>query len=154
MSKKLFDAKTVEQYPLVVGSSRVPYLLGDLPNVGKQIIGEVWEVDDVTLQNLDEYPMYYFCTHIFMIMTVQIYEGIGKGYFSRRKIPVTSKNGDKVEAFAYFKTESASSPELRNSPHLDEYTLEFHKTHYNAIMHIMVKQQLYLGDLTWGNFNT
>jgi len=134
-SRKTCDAKTIEKYPLVVGKSCVPYLLGDLPNTGNSIIGEVWEVDDVTLQNLDEY------------------EGIGKGYYSRRTIPVASKNGNaKMEADAYFKTES--SPELRESPYLEEYSLDFHKKNYNAIMHIMVKQQLYLGDLNWGDFNT
>eukprot|EP00026_Physarum_polycephalum_P005786 Phypoly_transcript_05824.p1 GENE.Phypoly_transcript_05824~~Phypoly_transcript_05824.p1 ORF type:complete len:588 (+),score=94.49 Phypoly_transcript_05824:110-1765(+) len=129
--RKVCDAKTDEKYPLVVGKSCVPYLLGDLPNTGHQIIGEVWEVDEVSLQNLDEY------------------EGIGKGYYSRRTIPVTSKNGkQKLHADVYFKTES--SPELRASPFLPEYSLDFHLKNYNAIMHIMVKQQLYMGDITWG----
>lgn len=43
-------------YPLVVGESGVPYLLGDLPgNKGKQIKGEIWKVDEETLKGLDEY---------------------------------------------------------------------------------------------------
>lgn len=134
-SKKLCDARTVEKFPLVVGTSCVPYLLGDLPNVGHQIVGEVWEVDEMTLKNLDEY------------------EGIGKGYYTRRTITVTSSTGGgtkkPIEAEVYFKTES--SEDLRNSPYLEEYTLDFHRQNYKAIMHIMVKQQLYLGDLNWGH---
>lgn len=54
-STKVCTAITVESFPLVVGQSYVPYLLGDLPGVGHPIVGEVWEVDNVTLQNLDEY---------------------------------------------------------------------------------------------------
>jgi gamma-glutamylcyclotransferase (GGCT)/AIG2-like uncharacterized protein YtfP len=57
--RKVCDAKTDEKYPLVVGKSCVPYLLGDLPDAGHQIIGEVWEVDSVSLQNLDEYPIQF-----------------------------------------------------------------------------------------------
>jgi len=133
--KKVCDAKTEEKYPLVVGKSCVPYLLGDIPDTGHQIIGEVWEVDDVSLQNLDEY------------------EGIGKGYYCRRSIPVKSRNGnERLQASAYFKTES--TPELRNAPYLEEYSHDFHMKNYNAIMHIMVKQQLYMGDIKWGEFES
>ena len=64
--KKVCDAKTEEKYPLVVGKSCVPYLLGDLPDTGHQIIGEVWEVDDVSLQNLDEYPVIFSLCYIFI----------------------------------------------------------------------------------------
>jgi hypothetical protein len=32
------EAKTVEVFPLVVGESGVPYLLGDLPGVGHRIL--------------------------------------------------------------------------------------------------------------------
>jgi hypothetical protein len=66
---------------------------------------------------------------------------------------VTSQNGkQKLQAQVYFKTES--SPELRASPFLEEYTFDFHSKNYIAIMHIMVKQQLYMGDIKWGDFDT
>jgi hypothetical protein len=83
------------------------------------------------------------------------YEGIGKGYYSRRTITVLPKTEDQsrpLQAQVYFKTES--SPELRSSPFLEEYSFSFHSQNYNAIMHIMVKQQLYMGDLKWAEFNT
>jgi len=54
-SQYVGPATTVKCFPLVVGESGVPYLLADLPDQGKHIKGEVWEIDDVTLQGLDEY---------------------------------------------------------------------------------------------------
>lgn len=71
-SRKVNDAITDLKYPLVVGQSCVPYLLGDLPDTGNQIIGEVWEVDDVTLQNLDEYAFIwvYFSIRLFYCLFV------------------------------------------------------------------------------------
>lgn len=63
-------------------------------------------------------------------------------------------NQKKYVASVYFKTESESTPELRKAPLLSEYTLDMHKNNYNPIMHIMVKQQLYMGDINWGEFNS
>lgn len=167
-SRKVCCAISNERYPLVVGQSCVPYLLGDLPDTGHQVVGEVWEVDDVTLQNLDEYPSFPShppilpaCLPVeWMPCDTTRYEGIGKGYYSRRVISVTERvgpegnEGRQFQASVYFKTESESTPELRKAPMLSEYTLDFHRTHYNAIMHIMVKQQLYMGDVNWGDINS
>jgi len=125
--KFISKATTIEPYPLVFGESGVPYLLGDLPGKGKQIRGEVWAVDDVSLKGLDEY------------------EGISKGYYCRRSIPVViTKNGKQstVKAFVYFKT--TSEDELRKKEYQEEYTLNYHQQYYHAIKHILVKQKMYL----------
>lgn len=63
--------------------------------------------------------------------------GLGKGYYARVKLPVTTEDGSKVEAQVYVKT--TSSEKLRAGPFLEEYTLEFHKANYRAIRHIMVR---------------
>lgn len=128
-SRFISEATTVDPYPLVVGNSGVPYLLGDLPGKGKQIVGEIWSVDSETLQGLDDY------------------EGISKGYYERRPISVTTRGNYTSTAFAYFKAQS--SEELANSPtFLSEYTIEMHKAKYKPIRHILVKQEMYLGTST------
>jgi gamma-glutamylaminecyclotransferase len=71
-------AKTLECFPLVVGQSGVPYLLGDLPGKGKCVVGEIWKVNDETLLGLDEY------------------EGVSKGYYCRKTIKVSLLNGKRV----------------------------------------------------------
>jgi len=60
----------LDSFPLVIGQSGVPYLLGDMRGQGHKILGEIWLVDEETLQGLDEY------------------EGIGKGYYERMSIDV------------------------------------------------------------------
>jgi len=125
-SQFLCESVSVDVYPLVVGGSGVPYLLGDLPGSGKPIKGEIWSVDDVTLQGLDEY------------------EGTSKGYYSRRVIKTKSALGKTIKANVYIKTESSET--LRKLPFLEEYSLQFHLENYKAIEHIMVKQQLYMQD--------
>lgn len=122
-SELIGTAKTVDMFPLVVGQSGVPYLLGDLPGKGKNIIGEVWKVNEETLLGLDEY------------------EGVSKGYYCRKTIKVLL-NSKEMEVDVYFKTES--SEELRNSEYFEEYTLKYHLEHYKAIRHIQVKQLAYL----------
>jgi gamma-glutamylaminecyclotransferase len=119
-------AVTKEQYPLVFGDCDVPYLLGDLPNQGRVITGELWKVDGISLAGMDDY------------------EGCTKGYYDRRQIPVMLKNSKKEYlASAYFKTES--SEDLRSREFHSEYTLEYHLANYRPIRHIQVKQQKYLG---------
>jgi len=129
-------AITRDLFPLVIGESGVPYLLGDLPGDGRRIHGEVWRVGSKLLQGLDEY------------------EGVTKGYYDRRTIQVSlltpgsscpsssSAPHDFVLADAYFKTCSPDS--LKSEKFLDEYSLEFHQKHYRAIRHIQVKQEMYL----------
>ena len=137
--------ETVGRLPLVLGACNVPYLLMDITGnerPGEHVQGEVWEVDTATLQRIDEY------------------EGITKGYYTRRMIEVcpldTStcstpsgsaalKTGPKLTrvAYAYFKTDPTE--QLRRGPFLKEYSLEFHKKMYKPIEHIRVKQNMYLG---------
>jgi gamma-glutamylcyclotransferase (GGCT)/AIG2-like uncharacterized protein YtfP len=148
-------AITSSSMALVVGDSGVPYLLGDIGNDSEgtnAIRGEVWRVDDVSLQGLDEY------------------EGISKGYYSRRTIDVIIKSAtpNKQSSFPLLSllrraksgTASAagariiradvyvmntSPPELRSKPFIPEYTLDIHRRCYHAIQHIKVKQDGYLG---------
>ena len=125
-AKFIGKAVTKEVYPLVVGDCNVPYLLGDLPGEGKNIIGELWKVDKISLAGMDDY------------------EGVNKNYYDRRQIPVTCEFNDRVYyANAYFKIQS--NAELRERPYLSEYTYEYHKKYYQPIRHIQVKQQAYLG---------
>jgi len=130
-SQFICEARTVSKFPLVFGDSGVPYLLGDLPEEGKQILGEIWLVDDVALQNLDEY------------------EGVGKGYYARKNILATSRNPNtsgiaQYEVQVYFKT--TSTPTLRKLPFQGEYSMEFHQKNYKAMQHIMAKQQIYMNE--------
>ncbi|KAL6045761.1 Gamma-glutamylcyclotransferase family protein [Balamuthia mandrillaris] len=135
----LGDAQTVEAYPMVLGECGVPYLLGGLkPGEGLPIRGELWRVTSDTLQSLDDY------------------EGVHKGYYTRREVRVRCCQADSAEnekekeeteiemkAQAYFK--AAFDDVLREAKFLQEYTLELHRQHYKPIRHILVKQLKYLG---------
>ena len=112
-----------------MGAPYVPYLLGDMPDQGKPIVGELYEVDEESLRGLDEY------------------EGVSKGYYERRAIHVVEgpSGARRVEAECYFKLEASEA--LRAAEMHPEYTLEMHREHYRPIRHIMVKQQHYLGDM-------
>jgi gamma-glutamylaminecyclotransferase len=126
LSRAVFvaTAESAELLPLVVGDSGVPYLLGDLPDQGCRVRGELFRVCAVDMLGLDEY------------------EGCGKGYYERRVLPVVDAEGRRVEAHAFVKC--ASSADLRARPFLSEYSLDFHRQHYRAIRHIGVKQDLYM----------
>jgi gamma-glutamylcyclotransferase (GGCT)/AIG2-like uncharacterized protein YtfP len=123
-SKFIGNAITNKNYPLVVGESYVPYLC-HLPETGKYVKGEVWEIDHETLVGLDEY------------------EGVNKGYYERKLIDVLV-DSKIVCVYAYFKS-NVSSLDLKLSDFLDEYSLDSHLKFYSPIKHIQVKQQLYLG---------
>eukprot|EP01087_Luapelamoeba_hula_P011320 TRINITY_DN3064_c0_g1_i1.p1 TRINITY_DN3064_c0_g1~~TRINITY_DN3064_c0_g1_i1.p1 ORF type:complete len:541 (+),score=79.64 TRINITY_DN3064_c0_g1_i1:40-1662(+) len=133
-AKFLFNAEyrgtavSADLLPLVIGDCGVPYLLGDLPGQGKHVKGEVWCVNDETLLGLDEY------------------EGINKGYYSRREIEVhlgiSAEEPSTASVGVYFKTDSNQM--LRAGPFLEEYTLAWHKDNYRAIRHIWIKQELYM----------
>lgn len=125
-------AITHRQYPLVVGACGVPYLIGDMPGAGERIRGEVWLVDDDTLEGLDDY------------------EGLGKGYYKRIGVRVNLienqwtwlPNMLSLRAHCYVMHEAPDS--FLALPCLQEYTLKLHKTKYHAVRHILLKQQLYL----------
>ncbi|CAH0551997.1 unnamed protein product [Brassicogethes aeneus] len=60
--KFLFKAKTVAKLPLIIATKyNIPFLLYS-PGNGHNVVGEVYEVDDKVLANLDileEHPDYY-----------------------------------------------------------------------------------------------
>ena len=45
--------RTVERYPMVVAGPRYAPMMLDQPGAGRQVIGELYEVDDRTLRRLD-----------------------------------------------------------------------------------------------------
>lgn len=127
-SKFLCDAHfsaevvTFDCFPLVVGACGVPYLLLDRKGHGHHVRGELWSVNADALEGLDQY------------------EGVDKGYYTRSAIQVEA-SGKLCEAQVY--TMAKSPDEFSCLPHLEEYTLEHHQG-YNAVVHIQLKQQLYL----------
>jgi gamma-glutamylaminecyclotransferase len=127
-------ATTCEPLHLVIGTSGVPYVLGDIGTTdgAARIRGECYEVDSFMLSDLDSY------------------EGLSKGYYERRRISVRIESGSTAAAWIYMKR--ASDAELRSQPRMREYTEEMHAAWYQPIRHILVKQLLYLnGEFgTWG----
>lgn len=127
--KYLYNAKfigsgeTIEKFPLIFGDCEVPYIL-NIPDKGHHIKGELWEVDKISLEGMDDY------------------EGITKGYYSRELIQISCNNSI-YNANVYFKLE-VSEDLLERELH-SEYSLEYHKSHYQPIRHIQVKQKQYLG---------
>ena len=123
---RLGDAQTVLPFPLVVGACGVPYLLGDQPELGFPIRGQIYQVDGELLEGMDDY------------------EGVTKAYYERRQIDVVDATTQTTrQAWVYLLPQS--SDELRCLPHIPEYTLEIHDQKYMPIRHIQVKQQRYLG---------
>jgi len=126
----LHSATTLDRFPLVVGRCGVPYLLGgdEVKGEGKYIHGEVWLVDDETLENLDEY------------------EGLGKGYYQRKHTRASLSRymwpGAVLSAQVYVL--AAAPLSLRTQEQLEEYTLKIHQDLYRAVEHILLKQQMYL----------
>jgi gamma-glutamylcyclotransferase (GGCT)/AIG2-like uncharacterized protein YtfP len=130
------DAVTLLPVPLVVGDCGVPYVLGDLMDgkTGKIIQGELWRVTDACLKSLDDY------------------EGISKGYYSRDTIDVIEFHNDqKVNTKAFIYVLNKSTEELRAQPLLEQYSLDMHNNLYHAIQHIQIKQKNYYKVAsTWG----
>lgn len=58
----LKNGQTNDRYPLVIGTRyNIPFLL-NVPNTGHRIKGEIYEVDETMLKNLDileGHPNYY-----------------------------------------------------------------------------------------------
>lgn len=129
-SSRVGVCETRSKYPLVVGASGVPYCLGDCKGRGHCVRGELYMVDQETLQGLDDY------------------EGLGKGHYIRVRVPVrplsNESNAWPPDAEMYVKAESSS--ELRALKPFKEYTRTMHRERYHAIKHIQVKQQMYLSE--------
>lgn len=58
----LTNGKTTNRYPLIIGTRyNIPFLL-DVPNTGHDINGEIYQIDDAMLKQLDVlegHPNYY-----------------------------------------------------------------------------------------------
>ena len=106
-SKFLSNAETVAKYPLVTASRYNLVFLLNKPGQGHNVKGEVYEVDDVTLAQLDrleEVPVLY----------------------SKLLITVKTESGSELEAIAYLLEDF--KPELLNKPSACEYTSQHHNT--------------------------
>lgn len=62
ISKFLSNGKTMDRYPLVIGTRyNIPFIL-NMPGIGYEIDGEIYEIDEHMLKKLDElegHPIYY-----------------------------------------------------------------------------------------------
>ncbi|KAL1282835.1 hypothetical protein QQF64_001638 [Cirrhinus molitorella] len=89
-------ARTVERYPLVIGTQyNIPFLL-NVPGMGHRVYGEIYHVNQTLLDFLDKFeecPKWY--QRIKIKLEVQDRVGEGKN---------TLKNGSIKEAFVYVKT--------------------------------------------------
>lgn len=110
---------------------------------GYCIKGELWEVTEECLQNLDDY------------------EGISKGYYERCKVRVrrrVSESGEygeeeEEEANVYILRVLVNGVDgdLLTKPCIDEYTLSMHKQLYSPVNHIQIKQVNYFKTpSSWG----
>ncbi|XP_017768517.1 PREDICTED: gamma-glutamylaminecyclotransferase C isoform X2 [Nicrophorus vespilloides] len=90
--KFLCEAETVEKYPLIIGTRfNIPFLLHN-PGKGFNVMGEVYEVDERVLADLDEledHPNYY-CRNEFMVRPLLASDGRSGGSSTSQiiKMPV------------------------------------------------------------------
>lgn len=131
---------TVNRYHLAVGDCGVPYLLQpaisneDLTQdrAPMQLKGECWCVSRDCLKGLDEY------------------EGLGKDYYSRVTIQVAPNDKSPLISAEVYVLNHVPE-ELWGKPRIDEYSMDIHKSQYNPIQHIQVKQLNYIrAPSTWG----
>ncbi len=79
--------RTVDAFPLVVGGEwRSPYLIPE-PGRGHRVYGEVYEVDDAALEELDRFEG----THL------------PDGYYRGRLLVMAGEGGPPQDAWTYFK---------------------------------------------------
>ncbi|KAK3605990.1 hypothetical protein CHS0354_019671 [Potamilus streckersoni] len=106
--KFMVKAQTLDKYPLVVATRfNVPFLLA-ARGIGKNVIGEVYEVDDECFQSLDEleeYPKVYGRE----LINVRLLEHSGNG----------ASCGDTIQCWCYFLYNF--KPEILNLPYHEEY---------------------------------
>lgn len=108
----LGSAKTKQKFPMVCGPYQVPFLI-DVPSEGHHVRGELYEVDRVAIDRLDEL------------------EGISKGNYVRRPVVLSDLQlQPSVEqeftcpdllAQAYFAAPSYAS-RIAEAPHIEAFT--------------------------------
>ena len=157
-------AITKQMHLLSVGDCGVPYLsllspdeAGTVDGCGC-VVGELWEVSEDCLRNLDDY------------------EGVSKGYYRRDAIDVCLtgqgllsnplrranvyhlvtplRQLKNVATVVMSKNNSADGNAITiDSEPKVEYTLKMHTALYNAVRHIQVKQMSYIHHTpsTWGH---
>jgi gamma-glutamylaminecyclotransferase len=105
-------ASTKKRYPLVCGPFQVPFLL-DMPACGCHVRGELYEVDRVAIDHLDEL------------------EGVSKGHYVRRPLALTGLQSlqffnydpsGEIQAEAYFAAAPLTQGLAASSVHIEAYT--------------------------------
>ncbi|CAM6057371.1 unnamed protein product [Sphagnum tenellum] len=105
-------ASTKKRYPLVCGPFQVPFLL-DMPACGCHVRGELYEVDRVAIDHLDEL------------------EGVSKGHYVRRPLALTGLQSlqffnydpsGEIQAEAYFAAAPLTQGLAASSAHIEAYT--------------------------------
>ena len=95
--------QTFQRFPLVIASRyNIPYLL-DSPGTGKQIRGEVYRVNDLQLEKLDQL------------------EGV-PDHYQRRKEKVQLLEGSKAEIECWLYIKSNFKAEILQLDHISEYS--------------------------------
>eukprot|EP00747_Dinoflagellata_sp_TGD_P131647 gnl/TRDRNA2_/TRDRNA2_174992_c0_seq1.p1 gnl/TRDRNA2_/TRDRNA2_174992_c0~~gnl/TRDRNA2_/TRDRNA2_174992_c0_seq1.p1 ORF type:complete len:180 (-),score=25.37 gnl/TRDRNA2_/TRDRNA2_174992_c0_seq1:102-641(-) len=124
-AKFLGCAETSESFLLASRATRGPVLME--PQITEaechRVKGEVYSVDDSTLQAMD------------------LLEGVDKGNYYRRLVSVCMSGSagpaEEVEAFAYF---HATDPALLCLPSCDAYTVEHHEQYQPRPMSVEILQ--------------
>ena len=101
--------KTVDRLPLyLVGARNSPWLL-DQPGTGQQVLGQVFEVDDLTLERMD------------VLERVAEPDGYRRALIQVQNI---CAGGKTMEVFAYLKPVEQLDPDQISAGPLTEYTLD------------------------------
>lgn len=107
--------RTAQRYPLyIIGAVQVPWLVNE-PGRGGQVLGQVFEVDDRVLADMDRL------------------ERIGEpGWYSRVEIdvlPADAPAGESRRVFVYFGAAERVASEVVHAGPLTEFTVE-HNSRY------------------------
>ncbi|KAG0562214.1 hypothetical protein KC19_9G126900 [Ceratodon purpureus] len=108
----LGSARTKQKFPMVCGPYQVPFLI-DIPSEGHHVRGELYEVDRVAIDRLDEL------------------EGVSKGNYVRRSVVLSDLQlqpsveheftSPDLLAQAYFAAPSYAS-KIAEAPHIEAFT--------------------------------
>lgn len=118
MARFITIGHTKDVFPLVVGTdASIPFML-PVKNQGKQVHGEIYEVDKNVLSKLDDledHPTWYKRSKCDIVTT---------------KGTTGIQEGDIVPCFAYFLTDFKAS--FLSQDFLNEYTLECHQAYLES----------------------